>query len=171
MDKGVQAIDLDFLYREYFTPIFRYIYFKTHNYDLSQDIAQSTFLKYIKQNNVVNDIDHARRLLYIIAKNLLIDTWRKKGGDNISIEDSYDVPDTNMNQEVEAIKRDDIEYLKTVLSDLDETEQEIIGMRVTLELDYRAISDELNISEVNARKIYSRALQKVGVVLKESGRF
>lgn len=169
---SLESFDLDMLYRECFTPVFRYLYLRTRDYDLASDITQTTFLKYMKQENGPNTVEHARRLLFTISKNLLIDNWRSGANNkNVRIDDIDEIKSDLINQEEESIKKDDIEYLNLVLNNLNEIEQEIINMRLTLEFDYETISKELNISEANARKIYSRTLHKVGDTLKNSGHF
>lgn len=167
-----ETFDFELLYRDLFTPVFRYVLFRTKDYDLSCDITQSAFLKYYKQDNGPKTLSHAKSLLFTIARNLLIDYWRS--GDNnkkVYIEESDDYVETELNPEEEAIKKEDIEYVDLVLSNLSEIENEIISMRLTLDFDYKVISKELDINEASARKIYSRAIRKVGEVLKNSGRF
>lgn len=167
-----ETFDFEMLYRDLFTPVFRYVLFRTKDYDLACDISQSAFLKYYKQDNKEKTVSHAKNSLFVIARNLLIDYWRS-GDTNkkVYLEEIDDYVESSLTPEEEAIKKDDIEYVDLVLSDLNEIENEIISMRLTLDFDYKTISKELNISEPNARKIYSRAIRKVGEVLKNSGRF
>ena len=167
-----ETLDFEMLYREFFTPVFQYVLFRTKNYDLACDITQSAFLKYYKQENGTITISHARSLIFMIARNLLIDYWRSgEHNKKIFIEEIDDVAGSELTPEEEAVKKEDSEFVNSVLSDLTDIENEIISMRLTLQSDYSTISKELNITESNARKIYSRAIRKVGDVLKNSGRF
>lgn len=57
--------------------IYRYCYFKVRNAALAEDLTQETFLKYFKHNP---GLERGKQLayLYTIAKNLCVDTSRRK---------------------------------------------------------------------------------------------
>ena len=62
---------------EQYDKIYRYCYFKTQNAALAEDLTQECFLKYISQNTYV---ERGKELayLYTIARNLCMDTFRRK---------------------------------------------------------------------------------------------
>ena len=62
---------------EQYDKIYRYCYFKLYDKQLAQDITQETFLKFFRQNL---NLDSTKVLpyLYTIAKNLCVDSFRKK---------------------------------------------------------------------------------------------
>ena len=65
------------IFKEFAGSIFRYIYFKVSDYELAQDITEETFIRYwevLKKNK----IDNHKALLYLIAKGLIVDFYRKK---------------------------------------------------------------------------------------------
>ena len=174
MDKKNDLIytDYDALYRELFTPLFRYLLFRTKNYDIANDLTQTTFLKFLKQKDKPENKEYAIRQIYTIAKNTLIDYWRvenkKRYESDVEMEN---IKDESLNQEERAIINEDIKFVKEMLADMDEQEQEIITMRLTLDMDYKNIAEKLGIQIENARKIYSRALQKIKVEIIKSKKF
>lgn len=171
-DNKTEETNLDELYRECFTPVFRYLYLRTKDYDLASDLTQSSFLKFMRQKNNPMNAEHARKLLFVIAKSALIDNWRSAAGHRTySLDEGPEVGDDGISQEEESIRKEDSDHVKLILSDLSEIENEVISMRLSSEIGYDAIGEALQISAVNARKIYSRAIKKVGTILKSSGRF
>ena len=62
---------------EQYDKIYRYCYFKLYDKQLAQDITQETFLQFYRQGL---NLGRNKELpyLYTIAKNLCIDSFRKK---------------------------------------------------------------------------------------------
>jgi len=69
----VKAYDL------YVDQIYRFIYFKVGNKEEAEDLSSAVFLKiwsYLQENNII-DSKTLRSLLYKIARNIIIDHYRK----------------------------------------------------------------------------------------------
>lgn len=171
-EKDLIYTDYDTLYLELFAPLFRYLLFRTKDYDTANDLTQTSFLKFFKQENKPKDKEHAIKQIYTIARNTLIDYYRvenkKRYESEIEIEN---IKDDNLNQEERAIINEDIKFVKELLAEMDDREQEIITMRLTLDMDYKNIAEKLKMNIENIRKIYSRALQKIKVEIIKSKRF
>ena len=67
------------LYEEYLTPVYRFIYFHVRHKNEAEDIAQNVFVRalgaiarYEEQGTAFST------WLYTIARNLIIDYWKKK---------------------------------------------------------------------------------------------
>lgn len=67
------ALDLE----DQYDKIYRYCYFKVHNNHVAEDLTQETFLRYISQTSYRNQ-GKQLAYLYMIAKNLCIDFYRRK---------------------------------------------------------------------------------------------
>jgi RNA polymerase sigma-70 factor (ECF subfamily) len=168
----LNQVDHEALYNEFFTPLFRYLFFRVKDYDVASDLTQTSFLKFINQKLNKIDRDYAIKLLFIIARNTLIDYWRtEKNRPHIPIEDINDVESQYKNPEENAISKEDTDFVRRILDDLDYTEREVISLRMSGDVSYEVIASTLNLSVVNARKIYSRGIQKVGVLLKDNNNF
>lgn len=167
-----QSFNTEELYAEFFTPVFRYMFFRTRNYDIASDLAQSCFLKFLVQKNPPKEKEHAIRLLFVIARTTLIDYWRFSGKRNFKqLVDIDDINSLEPNPESQAISKEDTEFIREIFSNLGEPEAEILSLRLSSNLDYKTIGETLNISAENARKIYSRTLKKIEGVLRDSKRF
>ena len=62
---------------EHFSQIKNYIYYKTANVTLSEDLAQECFLKIWERRKKI-DPATAKNYLYTVAKNLAVDHHKKK---------------------------------------------------------------------------------------------
>ena len=58
--------------------LYRYCYYHTHNRILAQDIVQEAFTRYMERYGSLNE-KNAVPYLYVIARNLCIDHYRKHG--------------------------------------------------------------------------------------------
>jgi RNA polymerase sigma-70 factor (ECF subfamily) len=66
------------LYQDQAKHIYRFIYIKTSNKELTEDLTADTFCKYFEHQQKDPAIDNPRALLYKIASNLVIDSYRRK---------------------------------------------------------------------------------------------
>jgi len=153
------------LYRELFTPLFRYFVFRTKNKETAEDLTQSTFLKFLLQENYPTEKLHATRLLYTIARTMLIDHYRAHARNpHVSLEaKNIEPPSEERTAEAAFSDNEDIAYAKSLLADLSDTEEEIVSLRILAEMEYADIALTTKTSEVNARQIYSRALKKLRI--------
>lgn len=151
------------LYRELFTPLFRYFVFRTKDIDTAEDLTQSTFLKFLLQKNRPSENLHATRLLYTIARTLLIDHYRRDARRPVdSLEaSSIDPASDEHSVEVTYSITEDIAYAKELLQELTDTEEEIVTLRIIAEMEYADIAETTGNTEENTRQIYSRALKKL----------
>ena len=151
------------LYRELFTPLFRYFVFRTKDNAEAEDLTQSTFLKFLLQENRPAEKLHATRLLYTIARTLLIDHYRRDARRPVeSLEaSSIDPASGEHSVEVAYSITEDIAYAKELLQELTDTEEEIVTLRIIAEMEYADIAETTGNTEENTRQIYSRALKKL----------
>jgi RNA polymerase sigma-70 factor (ECF subfamily) len=158
------------LYRELFTPLFRYFVFRTKDKDVAEDLTQSTFLKFLLQDNRPEEKLHATRLLYTIARTLLIDHYRANARRPVDSLETSNIDPASSEQSAEAAYSisEDIAYAKELLRELTDTEEEIVILRIIAEMEYADIAQMTGNSEDNTRQIYSRALRKLRQRAEES---
>jgi RNA polymerase sigma-70 factor (ECF subfamily) len=153
-----QAYDL------YLENIYRFIYFKVSNREEAEDLTSQTFLKtwdYI-QNNNLDEYKNLKSLLYKVARNAVIDHYRKKSQQqNISYEDGFsqiDIIDErqDLNQQIELSA--DWSKLEKVMFELKDEYREIIILKYVNELSIPEISEILDKSRGNVRVMIFRAL-------------
>lgn len=77
------------LYEKYVEMIYKFIFLKTTDKELSEDLTSQTFFKALEkiQSFKIDDSANFRAWLYRIAYNLIIDTYKSKKQD-LSFEES-----------------------------------------------------------------------------------
>ncbi len=157
------------LYTELFTPLFRYLFFRTRDQEIANDLTQAVFLKFLLQKERPGGREHAQRLLFTIARTMLIDHFRVEGKRaRVSIDEVPEIPSETRNPEEEAVFAEEKRLIDDALAQLSEGEAEIVMLRLSGEIGYETIADTVGVSVANARQIYSRALAKLKVMLQPS---
>lgn len=116
---------------EQYDKIYRYCYFKTQNAALAEDLTQECFLKYISQNTYV---ERGKELayLYTIARNLCMDTFRRK---------AFVPLDENAGTEEVLLHRAELKLcVRQALCLLSYQEQELLLLRYAEQLSVKQIS-------------------------------
>jgi RNA polymerase sigma-70 factor (ECF subfamily) len=148
-------------YRQYFDRIFRYFLWQTRNEALSEDLTSDVFSQAWRawQNF---DGKNTQAWLYRIAKNRLIDYWRKKK--EISLEEVGDIPhDSKIHEKAE--RKMEADRIKGAIEELPDNLREVVILRFLEEYSVKEVSETLSISEANVRVLQYRALVKLREVL------
>jgi len=154
----VKAYDL------YVDQIYRFIYFKVGNKEEAEDLSSAVFLKiwsYLQENNII-DSKTLRSLLYKIARNIIIDHYRKiNQSENVSLDKTMEqggLIDVKQDIAQRAEVMSDLMVIETKLPELKEEYREVIIMRYINELSIKEIAEILDKSKGNVRVLIYRAL-------------
>ncbi|MFA5652077.1 MAG: sigma-70 family RNA polymerase sigma factor [Candidatus Paceibacterota bacterium] len=147
------------LYNKLSDSVFRYCMFRISDRDTALDITQETFTKYwdvlAEGQNVKND----KALIFTIARNLIIDYYRKKK--SVSLEALTETDDEESVEEfvlIEGNKKYDIEtetegrFLISKIIELPKSYQQIIYLRYVEGMNPDEIAKILGIS-INATSV------------------
>ncbi|MBW4838632.1 MAG: RNA polymerase sigma factor [Paenibacillaceae bacterium] len=146
------SVDIEELYDK----IYRYCYYKVGNASLAEDLTQETCLKYFAQNSY---IERGKPLayLYTIARNLCMDTFRKKQPEQLAGE----LPDTD------SLDRLELQIVvRQALTTLPELEQELLLLRYANELAVSEIAAITGLSRFAVYRKTSSALAALKAMLK-----
>ena len=148
--------------------IFRFCLSKTRNRDEALDITQETFIKtwdYMRNNK---KIDSARAFLYRIARNAIIDYYRKKKPSSLDAmldnETHHELPDPNVTPAGADLDRTELIHR---LKQLPEHHYEILVLRFIQELTIAEISKILGESENTISVRIHRALKHAQTLFPE----
>ena len=162
-DGDSQAFAL--LYEEFFTPVFRYIFSKINNRDDAEDLTQNVFLRAF--GAIKNFEDQQKSPLayfFTIARNLIIDFWRKKRGTEIEGEEKENVllnlPTKNGPRE-NFQKKEKSEFVEKILEKLKPEYREILELKFLQDFSTAEIAEKTGKSLANVRQIQVRALRKL----------
>jgi len=149
-----------YLYNNYIAPIFRFVYFRIKNYEEAEDLTQNIFLKawnalpeYKQKKNPFSS------WLYTIARNAVIDYWRKKKEWNISDLAKETIKDEE--KPIDDLLDDDEDFglVKEAIGLLTEDQQEVIILRFIEGLSSKEISKIIGKSEEAVRQLQSRGIK------------
>src|SRR5690606_23919333 len=126
---------------------FRFIFFKVRDRELAQDFAAETFLKAWEYVNSDKKVDNMNALLYRIARNLVIDHFRKKASTEVSLDQTmmemYDNDDAFAHQHDLASQigaKLEIERILEKMQELKEEYREILMLRYVEGFDIKEIA-------------------------------
>jgi len=156
--------EFDVIYIRYSDKVYRYLYFQTRDPYLAEDITAEVFLRTWKNWKKIKH-DFIQALLFKIAKNILIDYWRKqKNKKEFSLETSMEEGfDPSYDEDlIEKIHKDDsIKDVQKALSLLPDNLKEVVILRFMEELSAKEAAEILNTTEGNIRVLQYRALIKL----------
>jgi len=149
------------LYDRYIEKIYRFIYYKTFDTEIAEDLTSSTFFKAL---NKIGTLDTTKggfsAWLYSIARNTVIDHYRTNKFSANTGEDVFDL----VSEELVAETVDTNQTLKRVtayLSNLSREQREIVTLRLWEERSYQEIAEIIGGTETAARMSFSRTMKKL----------
>ncbi|MCK5466232.1 RNA polymerase sigma factor, partial [Candidatus Parcubacteria bacterium] len=164
------------IYDFYIIRIFRFIYLKTSSKETAEDLASEVFLKYWKRikegmedeslGEVISN-DKTKAFLYKIARNLIIDFYRKKEVPTVEIDN--DIKDKIRDQKQDILAyvsaKQEVEETMRVLSKLKDEYREIIILRHVEELSFAEIAEIIGKSSGSVRVQLHRATKALKGVM------
>ncbi|MBU0722489.1 RNA polymerase sigma factor [Patescibacteria group bacterium] len=162
----IKAYDL------YIDQLYRFIYFKVGNREEAEDLCSAVFLKtwnYILENTL-KDHKTLKALLYKIARNLIIDHYRKnKDRENISLDGDSGIQIIDQRQSASKVMelKTDLLVLETKLPELKDEYREVIILRFINELSVKEVAEILDKSKGNIRVLIFRALKALKELLEK----
>ncbi|HKC04808.1 MAG TPA: RNA polymerase sigma factor [Patescibacteria group bacterium] len=128
------------LYKIFLSKIYRFIYYLIGDEFLAEDLTQNTFLR--AWNGLTNfslNKGTFQSYLYTIARNLVIDSQRKKK--IYSLEGLENIIQSKENQEDELWKNEKMQKVHEALDGLPEDDRQIIILRFFEEMHFDEISN------------------------------
>ena len=153
------------MYDCFYARIYNYLYFRLLNKELTEDLLGDVFLKVFEHRAAYNfRMAKLSTWLFTIARNTLLDYFRKKK--NIAIWEQLEEETIDIKLDIEKayIQKDDLEHMQMCLRKLPENYRTAIYLKHFMNFDYREVASHLNISEKSASNLLSRAVQRLKIV-------
>lgn len=147
------------IYDMYADAIFRFCLFKTGDRDIAKDLTQDVFIKVFNHLKKGEQIKVEKAFVYMVAKNTVIDYWRKK-----KIVREGDLPEGFMENISSPYKTDTLaEYtiFLSLLNKLSPVEREAIILRYVEDLSSKDMAHILGERENTILVRISRATAKL----------
>ena len=155
-------MDLEKIYREYFTIVYRYTLSISRDVHLAEELTQETFVKaFQKLKSFRGDSDISVWLCQIAKNEFLqhIRKQKKKSALQTITEDIEDGP------EQELTKKEMRFRIQQILHDMEEPYKEVFYMRTYGEMSFKDIGKLFEKQETWARVTYYRARKKIMEVM------
>ena len=150
-------------YDSYLDDIYRFVFFKVSSQVEAEDLTSQIFLKawsYIQDNNL-KDYKTLKALLYKIARNAIIDHYRKNSKINNQSLDNTDaiieIPDTKQDLIKNLANKEDVDFLLKKINELKDEYRDVLILRYVNELNVAEIAEVVGKSRGNVRVIIFRA--------------
>jgi RNA polymerase sigma-70 factor (ECF subfamily) len=151
-------------YKSHSKSIYKFLFWRTRDTQLSEDLTSSTFEKaWVSRKSFHGGSEQA--WLYRIARNVLIDHWRKKK--ELFVEDTDTLQEDVRPSAGELLdKKLQHQDLRKALDKLPDDMHSVVAMRFIEGLSCKQVAKNLSLSESNVRVIQYRALKKLKEYLK-----
>lgn len=153
--------DISSIYSEYFEFVYKYLYSLTLDADISEELAQETFLKAILNINSFKQESKISTWLCEIAKNLWYNYCKKQRKHNISQDFVLDNLASFENIEYNFITKEEHDIVINKINSLDDISRKVIYFRVYGNMSFKEIGKLFDKSENWARVVFYRAKNKI----------
>lgn len=153
------------LYKRYLDTIFRYLRCRVPDEHTAEDLTETVFLRAFEKLDGYTDRGHPfSTYLYRVARNQLVDFYRgqKEEGE---LDQAAGVESAEMGPEAQLELGDRQRELLAALGQLPSDYQEVIRLRILLELPTPTVAQWMERSEGATRVLLHRALKAVKVLL------
>lgn len=153
-----------YIFDAYFTPIYRYIYLRTGNKELTEDLAQTVFLKIYKSINNYQDIGkNPLAYFFTVARNAITDYYKKKKAILIDkpLENFISLKNEKLSPLHSIEEKEKKELIKFIIKQLNKNQQEIIILKFIEGLSNKEIAKLIGKKEDAIRQLQCRAIKNL----------
>ena len=150
--QGKEA-SLEILIKRHQQRLYRFIYSKVQDKDVTEDVFQETFIKVIRTLKKGNYNEEGKFLPWVmrIAHNLVIDYFRKsKRIPSFKNKDDFDIfsiiGDGSLNAEKKMIQEQIYNDVRELVYSLPEEQKEVLIMRMYRDMSFKEISENTGVS-------------------------
>lgn len=151
-------------YKDYKDGLFNYLMRMTGDYELSNDMMQESFTRYLEH---YRDKPQGVSLLYAIARNALFDHLRKQKRQTQFNDGNEE--DQSSDQEAAMMVRQEYQRVLSAMRHLGDTERDILMLVISGDLSYREIASITGTSVANVKVKVHRSRLKLKELLYKGG--
>lgn len=148
------------LYRKNVSPVFYYLYSRVGNAADAEDLTSQTFITALENLAKLRDPQKFTPWVFTIARNKASDYFRKKLSRPLE-EFNDEIGLTVENRALTQVDHDRLQDLETLISNLNEVEQEYLRLRIVANLPFAEIASILRKPEGSVKKKYYRLLERL----------
>ncbi len=152
---------LGVLFQRHHRLLFNFFMKQTGNRQASEDLVQEVFLRMLKFRQTYQDDGDFKIWMFQIAHHAWIDSYRKQRHKLEPIEENQSFPGNDLNPEQLLEQSDNMDVLRSALSQLSPDKRELIMLGRFQNLPYKEIGQILNCSEGTVKVRMFRALKEL----------
>lgn len=153
------------IYKEFLTPVYRYIFLRVRHKETAQDLTQIVFIKIFKSLDKIKKFEHPLAYFFTVSRNTVIDYFRSAKHTETLPDDIFLEDTVSKNTSEMLNKETDLNQIKKVIIKLSPDQKEIILLKYFQDLTNKEISQLLGKSEEAIRQLQSRAIKKIKELL------
>ena len=156
---GISKADYIDLFNQLYSPIKNFIYYKTGDIELADDIAQDTFIKIWEKRNEIRK-ETVKSLLYTIAGNLCKNRFEHQ---QVVFEfaNNFQQTETSVSPEFELELKEFNDKLQNAIGNLNDKNRIVFLMNRIDGLTYKQIANNLGLSQKAIEKRMKNALDEL----------
>lgn len=147
------------LYKKYANPVYRYVFTRTGNKQIAEDITSQTFLSALESFSKFRQDGNFGSWLFTIARNKVNDHFRRSK--TLTPIHEAELIDDGSDALAHSIQSDQAKIVQSLINELAEEEQELLRLRFIAELSYSNIARLLHKSEDAVKKSTYRLLARL----------
>lgn len=150
------------LYQEHLDPIYRFVQYRVNNKEDAEDLTQTVFMKAWKSlPNMREGSVVFSSWLYTIARNTVIDYWKKKRNVRIEDEETFfsSIPDARPIASAQVEIADDVQLLKRAMSALSTEQRALVTLRFLEDRTTEEIAATMKKNPAAIRAMQYRAIK------------
>jgi RNA polymerase sigma-70 factor (family 1) len=153
---GISQDEFDRIFKDWYYQLRNYIYYKSGDMQVAEDIVQDTFLKIWEKRDSIRIVT-AKSLLYKMATNIFLNRLDHNKV-HLKFTEEYSINEYSSPPDFEMEMKEFDERLKRSLSELDEKNRVVFLMNRLDNLTYREIAENLGLSQKAVEKRMGKAL-------------
>jgi RNA polymerase sigma-70 factor (family 1) len=153
---GICQIEFESIFNAWYEPIRNFLYYKTGDIQVAEDIAQDVFLKVWEKRNEIK-IETVKQLLYTIANNLFLNHINRQKV-SLKFAENYTIGQNKESPEFEMELKEFDNKLQKAIGLLDEKQRTVFLMNRIEKFTYNQIADNLSITVKAVEKRMQKAL-------------
>jgi RNA polymerase sigma-70 factor (ECF subfamily) len=153
---GINQADFDDIFKNWYVPIRNFIYYKSGNIELSEDVAQDAFLKIWEKREEIRP-EIVKQLLYTTANNLFLNKLERQKV-SFNFRSSFKNDKLAESPEFELEMKEFDARLQRAIASLDDKKRTVFLMNRIDKLTYWQIAENLDITVKAVEKRMEKAL-------------
>lgn len=156
-------VDFENVYKEYFSKIYNYMFYKVLNKEIAEDLTSEFFIKLLDKLDTFDESKaKLNTWLYTIARNSVTDYFRGHKI-NVSVDDAENPIELPVDYELEKniIRSEDRKALYEALTALDEKTRKLLSLKYFFDMSVKEISSSTGINESTVSTICLRGIEKL----------